>query len=117
MSSPLLGVGLLPTAKLPWTPRSIGTRVRLRHLFHYAIEVETARLLPRRELAEALQPASDTRGRWRDHEHVLDEPSRVVHADVLGEFEGVHAQVGDGRRTQLFEWLDPYVEAVGILLQ
>ena len=41
----------------------------------------------------------------------------VIHADVLGEFDRVHAEVGEKRRAQLLEWLDPHMEAVSGLLQ
>src|SRR5260370_7536439 len=87
------------------------------HLFHYFVEVEAARLLARREFAEALQRLRDITTGRREHEHALGHPVRPVHTLFLGAFEGVHAQVFDQRCTQFLEGVAPDVKSSGGLFQ
>mgnify|MGYP002392018360 CR=1 FL=1 len=63
-------------SRAPWSFTGVVVALLLRarhHGFHDAIEVEAARLLPRRELLEALQPLGDVGAGRRERPHVLDE--------------------------------------------
>src|SRR5262249_17822079 len=88
---------------------------RLGQLPHHLVEVEARRLLPDRELLEALEPPRDDRLRRDDEEHPLGNPLAVL--ERLGSsLERVGAQVVDGRRPEVGERLLPDVEALVVLL-
>jgi hypothetical protein len=59
------------------------------HLERGAVEVEGARLLARRELAEARKPLPDEGSGGREHEHVLGPLLGVAHGFILGALEGI----------------------------
>src|SRR5882672_1771921 len=85
------------------------------HRFHDLVEVEAARLLPRRELAEGLKPLAYVGPRGREQEHALRGPARVIHGRRLGAFKGIHAQIGDHRRAQFLERGFPDLKSLGVL--
>ena len=88
------------------------------HRLHHPIQIEAARLLSRRELTEALEPATDVSPRRRDHEHVLEVPALVAdRVFFFGALERIHSQVGDHRSAQLRERLLPDLEALAFLLE
>jgi hypothetical protein len=77
--------------------RLVCPRMCLRHRFPDAFELEAARLLSRWKFLQALRPSGHARSRRSDHEHVLQEPALIVHADILSKLERIHAQVASGK--------------------
>src|SRR6187402_306249 len=95
----------------------VSALLRRCYCFHHTIEIEAAWFLPRRKLAEALQPPANKGSRRSKREHMLDEPAAVIHGNLLGEFERIHSQVCNDRSAQLFEGTDPDMQTMGVLFQ
>ena len=85
--------------------------------FHDAVQVEGAWFLAWGKFTKALEPLANVLSCGGDHKHVFEVPAGVVHPDIGGELEWVHAKIDECRCAKFFEGLQPNVHAMRILFE